>query len=177
MEYTRLSAAAAKDARAAHLATRFGGLGIMGRDYASCGYASLEAMIGALKCGPQSNLDVFSRCSYVLGTGVFLKRKDWVSFANRHRGAEWAGTDYPGRLKATYDRLVLAGWNQEETDADTSLDVKSITQTTTNNSIPIIVALCVVASVLLVAVVVAAIKLRRRQNLGAQYSEVEVELM
>jgi hypothetical protein len=98
-EKNRLAAAASLDRTSANLSTSWGMFQVMGFNYAICGYKSVQEFVNAMCKSEGAQLEAF--CSYVINNGldVFLRAKDWDSFAYGYNGKEYRKNDYAGKLR------------------------------------------------------------------------------
>lgn len=100
--YNRFDQAFALDPKAAMEATSWGMFQIMGENFSSCGYKSVDDFVTDLKKGEAEQLDAF--CVYVntQKLDAYLKNLDWAGFARRYNGSQYAKNHYDTQLAKYY---------------------------------------------------------------------------
>lgn len=103
-EYGRLEAAMSIHHEAALNATSWGAFQIMGFNYASCGFHSVEEFVAAHRHGGQEQLDAF--CFFMMANNLhlYLRNKDWASFARRYNGPGYEQNHYDLKMAEAYQR-------------------------------------------------------------------------
>jgi LysM repeat protein len=104
--YRRLRKAFRLDAAAALESCSWGAFQIMGSNYRTLGYDSVQAMVRALSRSEKAHLDAF--VSFVKADPVLLKamqNKEFTTFASRYNGPSYAENDYDGKMKRNFDAL------------------------------------------------------------------------
>jgi hypothetical protein len=109
-EHARLQAAVALSRSAALMSASWGGFQILGENYASAGFASLQDFINAMYSDEPAHLRAFvefvmhdrggrgwKALKHAVSTG------DWTPFAEFYNGAAQAVHGYDKRLKASFD--------------------------------------------------------------------------
>jgi hypothetical protein len=175
-EYNRLGAAYALDATAALQSASWGAFQIMGFNYQTVGYPTIEAFIGDMKCGSAGHMRGF--LGFVRANGLVqkLKDKDWAGFAYRYNGAGYKANNYDGKMATAYANAVASGYNNfvdDSPEADMTLPFLHYSKTT---AMQVVAAAAIVAAVA-VAVVVAVVVRRRRASEAALWVPlVETEM-
>ena len=105
-EHTRLAEAVALDRDAAMESTSWGKFQIMGFNYAPAGFESLQAFINAMYESEGRQLKAFVAFIQHEGLGLFLRSRQWASFAKRYNGANYAINSYDTKLAAAYKVLA-----------------------------------------------------------------------
>jgi hypothetical protein len=174
-EYNRLMEAYGRDKNAALQAASWGAFQIMGFNYRTCGYASIEAFIADMKCGHDGHMRAFLGFIRSNKLDTYMRNLDWAGFAYRYNGAGYAANAYDKKMADAYQRAKNAGYNNVDA-ADVSLANYDHPVTHIANTPVALTVVAIVAVVLALAVVVVAVKLRRaRQN--TVDSEATVELL
>jgi hypothetical protein len=102
--YNRFNEAFALDPHAAMFATSWGAFQIMGDNYSSCNFKTVNDFVDYLKKGEAQQLIAF--CRYVKSERIdkYLIAKNWASFAYRYNGALYQKNNYDARLASAYLR-------------------------------------------------------------------------
>lgn len=103
-EQIRLDRAIALDKQAAYLSTSWGMFQIMGFNYASCGFKSVDDFVLMMKESEGCQLDAFCRFVIAIGAADELRNKDWVGFAKLYNGPAYLQNDYDHKLTVAYNR-------------------------------------------------------------------------
>jgi hypothetical protein len=162
-EYDRLNAAYSKDSAAALQSASWGAFQVMGFNYNSVGYPTIDAFIGDMLCGSAGHMRAF--LGFVRNKGLIpaLQSKDWASFAYRYNGAGYKANNYDGKMAAAYSSAVSQGYNnwvEVDNNDQTLLFLTKKHHSTVSNVIVISSAAAVVA----VAVLIAIVLIRRRRT-------------
>jgi len=106
-EYTRLLRAAELDRRAALSAASWGLFQILGTNFQTAGFTSVENFVAAMLRGEREHLLAF--CSFVKATRLTaaLRGKDWTAFARAYNGPSYAVNRYDEKLEAAYERFAI----------------------------------------------------------------------
>ncbi|WP_084168844.1 LysM peptidoglycan-binding domain-containing protein [Paraburkholderia acidipaludis] len=107
--YRRLRKAFRLDATAALESCSWGAFQIMGSNYKTLGYDSVQAMVRALSRSEKAHLEGF--VSFVKADAVLLKamqKEEFTTFASRYNGPSYAENDYDGKMKRNFDVLEKA---------------------------------------------------------------------
>lgn len=106
-EYPRFSRAFGIDAEAAMKSCSWGMYQIMGFNHKSCGFATVDELVDAMKSGEAAQLAAFARfIAADKGLHTALKNKDWPDFARRYNGPAYQKNDYDSKLAAAYRRFA-----------------------------------------------------------------------
>ncbi|MGI4876237.1 MAG: N-acetylmuramidase family protein [Janthinobacterium lividum] len=106
-QHPKLKRAAALNEQAALQAASWGGYQILGQNYASAGFATVDAFVSAQMESERRQLEVF--VAVVLANRGWLRAfqaKDWTTFASGYNGPDYKRNDYDTKMKDAYDRLV-----------------------------------------------------------------------
>lgn len=89
------------------MATSWGMFQIMGENYSSCGFHTVDAFVTAQKLGEDHQLKVF--CTYVKTQGLdkFLRNQDWAGFALRYNGTGYRANHYDTLLAKYYSEFLI----------------------------------------------------------------------
>jgi hypothetical protein len=91
------------DAVAAVKASSWGMFQVMGFNYTSCGYDSVNSFVAAMKAGEQGQLKAFiAFCKAVPGMVDAIKNKNFVKMATLYNGADYG--DYDVRISKAYKK-------------------------------------------------------------------------
>jgi len=107
-QYERLAEAMSLDENAALQSASWGLFQIIGMNFAECGFASVEAYVGAMCDSEGAQLAAFAAFCLHEDLARLLAARDWTEFALRYNGPGEAGNDYADRLAAAYQRRVSA---------------------------------------------------------------------
>ena len=107
-EYARLERARVIHRDAADASASWGLAQIMGFNYAICGCKTITEFVDLMSVSEASQLDLFVR--FIKGNkwDVYLRNKDWGSFARRYNGPGYAQNKYDKKLAAAYEKYKLA---------------------------------------------------------------------
>lgn len=105
-QYDRLAAAVRFDRDAALQSASWGMGQIMGENFKSAGFASVEDMVAAMV--DSENGQLLAVAKFMLGNGMSepLRRQDWAGFARRYNGPNFARNDYDGKLHHFHQRYA-----------------------------------------------------------------------
>ena len=106
-QHPKLKRAAALDEQAALKSASWGGYQILGENFASAGFASVDGFVSAQMESESRQLESF--VAVVLANRAWLRAfqaKDWTAFASGYNGPDYRKNDYDGKMKAAYDRLA-----------------------------------------------------------------------
>ncbi|KVA72052.1 hypothetical protein WM36_26685 [Burkholderia ubonensis] len=112
LSYRRLRKAYRLDASAALQACSWGAFQIMGANYKTLGYGSVQAMVKDMSKSERAHLKGF--VSFVKADPILVKaakNEDFSTFASRYNGPSYKENDYDGKMKANFDIF-------EKADAD-----------------------------------------------------------
>ncbi len=101
----RFGVAFGLDSKAAMKATSWGRYQIMGFNYKSAGYASVDAMIDDFKVSEYNQLKAFCVLVKHMGIDDELRRLDWAGFAKVYNGAGYKKNQYDLRLADAYKKF------------------------------------------------------------------------
>lgn len=107
-EYDRLNRAIAINREAALNSASWGMFQIMGFNYKSCGYNSVDNYVSAMYVSEGKHLEAFGKFISSVNLVRFLKVKDWASFAKGYNGPGYATNHYDTKLATAYQQ-ALAG--------------------------------------------------------------------
>jgi hypothetical protein len=167
-EYDRLGAAYSKDQNAALQSASWGAFQIMGFNYNSVGYSTIDAFISDMLCGSAGHMRAFLGFVRNKGLVTNLKNKDWAGFAYRYNGAGYAANNYDGKMAAAYQAAVNQGYNNfiEIDDNDQTLLFLTAKHGT---QFPVAIVATVVAAIAIFAVAAVVIVVRRRRAVAATW--------
>jgi len=103
--WEQLEAAYALDPEAALQSTSWGRFTILGQNYAVQGFADAHAFVASMARSEVGQLAAFAAFVRVNGIADELQRRDWVGFARRYNGPQYATQQYDSRIAAAYARL------------------------------------------------------------------------
>lgn len=106
-QHPKLKRAAALDEQSALKSASWGGYQIMGENYMSAGFATVDAFVSAQMESESRQLDTF--VTVVLANRTWLKAfqdKNWTKFASGYNGPDYKKNDYDAKMKAAYERLA-----------------------------------------------------------------------
>lgn len=104
-QYDKLALAARLDKEAALKACSWGAFQIMGFNWFSCGFNSIDAMIDSMFKNADEHLKAFVcfiQCHELQGP---IQDKNWSEFARRYNGPGYKKNRYDEKIKAEYERL------------------------------------------------------------------------
>lgn len=105
-QHPKLKRAAALNEQAALKAASWGGYQILGQNFVSAGFATVDAFVSAQMESEARQLEIF--VTVVLANRGWLKAfqaKDWTAFAAGYNGPKYKENDYDTKMKNAYDRL------------------------------------------------------------------------
>lgn len=106
-QYKRLETAYKLDPGAALESASWGRFQIMGSNFRTAGYGSVEQFVLALCRSEAAHLLAFM--NFVLAHDTMhraLQKKDWAGFARQYNGSGYRDNDYDGKLKRAYEKLT-----------------------------------------------------------------------
>lgn len=106
-EYNRLKSAMKLDRAAAIRSSSWGKFQIMGFNYQSAGYSSLEKFLNDMFHSESKQLDAF--VSFLISNKLHshLRHRNWAQFAKGYNGPAYAKNKYDEKLKTAYNKLKL----------------------------------------------------------------------
>lgn len=104
--WAQLAEAYALSPQEALAATSWGAFQLMGYQYQSAGYATVEAFILDLAHSPQHQLAAWARWIQSNGLVDEIQRKDWAGFARGYNGPGYAAGGYDRRIAERYAQLT-----------------------------------------------------------------------
>jgi hypothetical protein len=105
-EYDRLYLAAQLDGEAAVQACSWGLAQIMGFNWKQCGERSLHGFMLAMHHNEDAHLCLMAQFIRSVHADVFLRTKQWASFARIYNGPAYARNHYDTKLAAAYEREI-----------------------------------------------------------------------
>lgn len=105
-EQDRLKRAMALDREAALMSASWGKFQIMGFNYKSAGFNSVEDFVDAMHKSEREQLMAFIAFVRNDGAAVYLRSRDWVSFAKKYNGAGYAENQYDKKIAAAYAKFA-----------------------------------------------------------------------
>lgn len=106
-QYGKLERAYMLDAAAALESASWGRFQIMGSNFRSAGFVSVQEFVLALTRTEAAHLRAFaSFVSANEGLHKSLEKKDWAAFAKAYNGKGYKQNDYDTKLKNAYDRFA-----------------------------------------------------------------------
>lgn len=103
-QHKRLEKAVALDRNAALQSASWGRFQVMGENWKSLGYSSLQEFINAMYKDEGAHLDSFVRFVKTNKLDDELRRKDWVGFARGYNGSGYAKNNYHIKMKKSYEK-------------------------------------------------------------------------
>lgn len=103
-EYNRLYTALCLDPDAALKSTSWGLFQIMGFNFASCGFDSVESMVKCMYISEGDQLNAFVTYIKTVELDNLLRMRQWAVFAERYNGPAYRENNYDQRLQAAYER-------------------------------------------------------------------------
>jgi hypothetical protein len=107
-QYARFSRAFALDPKAAMKSASWGKFQIMGFNFASAGFDSVDSMIDAMKQSEGAQLLAFVNFVKSCQLSDELRRHDWAGFARQYNGANYRINRYDAKLAAAYKKHAQA---------------------------------------------------------------------
>ncbi len=103
-----LTEAMALDHEAALMACSWGMFQVMGFNYATCGYATVDQFVAKMKAGEAGQLDAFvSFCLKTTGLRKALQDRNFVNCARLYNGNDYG--DYDRRIQTKYEKYSKLG--------------------------------------------------------------------
>lgn len=104
-EKQRLALASELDREAALMSASWGLFQIMGFNYKTCGFESIQQFVNAMCASEGEQLKAFA--AFVLANKLdrYLVNQDWASFAKRYNGPGYAENRYDTKLAQAYDKF------------------------------------------------------------------------
>lgn len=104
-QHNRLAEASKLNRTAALESASWGRYQIMGENWKSLGYSTLQEFINAMYANETGQLMAFVRFVKVNGLTDELQRHDWAGFAKRYNGKNYAINKYDVKLKQAYEKF------------------------------------------------------------------------
>lgn len=101
-EYTRLEKALELDREAALQSASWGIGQVMGFNFTTAGFATVDAMIAAMVKEEDAQLMAMANFIRVNNLAAALQHKDWAAFARGYNGADFRKNEYDSRLAAAH---------------------------------------------------------------------------
>lgn len=101
-QHQRLQQAAALDHDAAMQSASWGRFQVLGSNWSSLGYGSLQEFINAMYAGESGHLDAFVRYVKVNKLARWLQSCNWAKFAAGYNGPSYRKYHYDTKLAAAY---------------------------------------------------------------------------
>jgi hypothetical protein len=79
---------------------------IMGENFKTAGFTTVEEMVTAMVNSENDQLLAGANFMRANGMGEPLRQHDWAGFARRYNGPDFAGNDYDGKLHQFYQRYA-----------------------------------------------------------------------
>lgn len=108
-QYLRLEGAMQLDADAALMSASWGLGQIMGENYKSAGFGSVQGLVNAFVSSEDEQLVGMANFIRYSGAAASLQARDWTTFARRYNGPAYASNHYDGHLALFYAHLMTAG--------------------------------------------------------------------
>jgi N-acetylmuramidase len=106
--WATLSEAMALHHDAALMACSWGMFQVMGFNYSTCGYASVDKFVAAMKAGESGQLDAFvGFCLKTKGLRQAIQDRNYVQCARLYNGDDYG--DYDRRIKTKYEKYSKLG--------------------------------------------------------------------
>ncbi|WP_137938592.1 N-acetylmuramidase domain-containing protein [Chitinivorax sp. B] len=106
-QYDRLNEACALNWNAACESASWGLGQVMGEQWQSLGYASIQAFVAAMCMDEGGQLDAMARFIRVNKLDLKLQSKDWQGFARSYNGPAYADNRYDIKLSQQYQKLSI----------------------------------------------------------------------
>jgi hypothetical protein len=106
-QYDRLARAVALDRESALKSTSWGLGQVMGENYASSGFGSVDDMVAAMVDSEDAQLATV--CQFILHNKLdnYLQVHDWTSFASKYNGPSYAKNSYDSKLRGEYGKYSV----------------------------------------------------------------------
>jgi hypothetical protein len=108
-EYDRLAKAIKLDRNAGLRSASWGAFQIMGDNYRSCKFASVDEFVDAMVAGEPEQLDAFVNFVKKSSLDDELIRLDWSGFARGYNGPGYKANKYDQKLAAAYNFHMAGG--------------------------------------------------------------------
>lgn len=105
----RLQPAVKIDRDCALQATSWGAYQVMGFNWNTLGYGSMQAFINDMYAGEPGQFRGFCRFIEAFELVDELQRKDWAGFARVYNGPKYREGDYDGKMAAAYRKFASQG--------------------------------------------------------------------
>lgn len=105
-EYDRLSQALELNQSAALKSASWGLFQILGSNFKACGFDCVEDLVRANVQSHSLQLEAFINFIKSTKLDVYLRNKDWVSFARSYNGAGYAANQYDKKLQEAYNKFT-----------------------------------------------------------------------
>lgn len=103
-EHLRLEKASKIHLPAALESASWGKFQVMGFNWKSLGYASIQTFVNKMYEGEGAHLEAFVRYVKFNGLAEYLRTHDWAGFARRYNGKGYKANAYDTKLAATYEK-------------------------------------------------------------------------
>lgn len=103
-QINKFNEAFALNPTAAMKACSWGKFQIMGFNHEVCGYEDVGSFVDAMKESEGKQLDAFVEFVIGNGLGIYLRTKNWASFAKRYNGAGYRKNNYDTKMASAYKR-------------------------------------------------------------------------
>ena len=107
-EQDRLNRAKALDHDAALMSASWGKFQIMGFNYEAAGFTNVRDFVDAMHKGEREHLMAFVGFVRKNGLAIYLRGRDWASFARGYNGASYAENQYDKKIAAAYAKFAGA---------------------------------------------------------------------
>lgn len=108
-QYARLAKAMSLDAAAALQSTSWGLGQVLGRNYLAAGFETVVAMVETCVASEDGQLSCMAHFITSQGLASALQARDWVGFARRYNGPDYASQDYDGKLAYHFAQFEAHG--------------------------------------------------------------------
>ncbi|BAO87929.1 N-acetylmuramidase domain-containing protein [Caballeronia cordobensis] len=108
-QYERLAEAQALDETAALKSASWGLGQVMGFNFSTAGYASVQAMIAAMTRSEDDQLLATAHTMAGNGWHKALRQHDWATFARSYNGPSYRANNYDVRLAGAYSKFASGG--------------------------------------------------------------------
>lgn len=102
-QHTKLNKAVLIHREAALKSCSWGMFQIMGFNYQSCGFETLQEFINSMYGGAEGQLDAFAGFIKYNKLDKHIRNKDWAAFAKGYNGSGYAKNQYDIKLKKAYE--------------------------------------------------------------------------
>ena len=108
-QYDRLAEAAALDETAALRSASWGLGQVMGFNFSTAGYSSVQDMVSAMTRSESDQLQATARLMVGNGWEKPLRQHDWATFARNYNGPDFRANNYDVRLSGAFSKFVSGG--------------------------------------------------------------------